>query len=109
MRRKSKGGLIILAIIIIIIALFIIFTGFFVSKPLLSQKSSDNYTYWFFRSGTGLPFLSSPESLAIKRYGKSNAVNKVILTQEVLNKIENKKITRLPYIGFFYTLSMIGK
>lgn len=108
-KKNGKTGLIILSILLILIILLIIFTGFFVVKPIAASNINQKSTFWFIRIGTGLPFISSPESLAIKKFKKANILGSTAMLIQTLTKIKNKKIAKLPYIGLLYKLSLVLK
>lgn len=108
-RKNNKILIIVLTIIFTLLLLIVLFTGFFVTQPILSSNINQNYTYWFIRINTGLPFISSADSLAIKKFKNSNPLSKSIVLVQTLAIIKDKKIARLPYIPLFHTLSMIGK
>ncbi len=98
-----------IAIGVFILLLVVIFftTGFFVIQPIGAVPQG--VTVWYFRVGTNLPFIASPDGLSLERTGEVSLMGRLVIAGQVSNLIKNKIILRMPYLKFMYLISTGGK
>jgi hypothetical protein len=62
-------------------------------------------TYWYFRPGSGLSFISSAEGMLEDEGVGVNVLTRAITTGVTLNKVKERRIVKFPYSRFLYWLS----
>lgn len=99
MKKKNNSILIILIILVILVVLIYFITGLYIvpANPLSKGKP-----YWFVRTGTHFPFLSSPYSL-MKSAGNINiAIGKA---KQIVSFQEEKVMITFKYSEYLYDIT----
>jgi hypothetical protein len=100
MSKKRKNTLLFVILLILILFLaFYFFTGFYIIPPGAISKGA---THWFIRSGTGYPFISSPNSI-LKRTKDFSSMKSNL--KKVLNFPKDKVIATFKYSNWLYSFT----
>jgi hypothetical protein len=98
---------VIISIILIgMLAIFYFTTGFFVIQPI--GAIPDGVTVWYFRLGTNMPFISSPDSFCLKATGSVNLFGRGIAMTMFGKNFKDKILIKFPYTRTLYLLSTSG-
>lgn len=100
MKRSAKIFVTILAVAALLLYAFYSLTGFSVQPP--KNFPPNGVTVWFFRRGTGMPFLSSPDSQIRKAEGSPSG------TLVPLVPLENRVLARFAFNHDWYLKSTGG-
>jgi hypothetical protein len=106
----AQGGKKVLFIIIaaILLALGALSTtGFFVVNPIPTVPEGE--TIWYYRRGTGLPFVSSADSLTVKAGKTVSSEERSAMNARVAGIIGKKVISKLGYSKQMYLFSTGNK
>jgi hypothetical protein len=107
MKKSQKTFIVVSLLVLIFATAFYSLTGFITIQPL--GMLPDGITIWYFRNGTDLPFITSPDGLSLQRTGQLTLMNRMAAMSTLTDAIENKIILRLPYSKVLYSISTGGK
>ena len=102
--------LIVLAVIFLLVEwglLFYFTTGFFVIQP--TGALPEGVTVWYWRHGTGFPFVSSADGFLVDKQGDVSLLDRVIVLTALTELIAQLKIASLPYSRTLYLISTGGR
>jgi hypothetical protein len=103
-KNKGKYGL---AVILLSCVLFYLSFGFFVVQPLGAVP--EGKTVFYFRLGTGLPFVCSADGM-LEKNGKGVSIfGRLGAMAGIVERMEGRIILRLPYSKQLYLISTGGK
>ncbi len=103
-------GLVALAVIFVLScwACFYYFTtGFFVIQPIGALP--EGATVWYWRYGTGLPFIFSADGLLFDKQGSVSLLGRGFVLAALVEPIAQLKIASLPYSKMLYLISTGGR
>ena len=103
-------GLIVLAVIFLLVEVGLLFyftTGFFVIQP--TGALPKGATVWYWRYGTGLPFVSSADGFLVDRPGGVSLLGRRFVLSSLAELIAQLKIASLPYSKTLYLISTGGR
>jgi len=106
MAQASKGKKIAIAVAVTLalaVAAFWNLTGFYVVPPISNVPKGE--TIWFYRRGTGLPFISSADGLNIEHHNGVTAQTRGAMNALVANIIGKRVISKFGYSQGFYMKS----
>jgi len=103
--KKSRKVPIILGIVLVCLLFYFCF-GFFVIQPVGAIPKG--ITILYFRLGTSIDFIESPDGLAEKAGGVS-LLSRAMAMGTFMKARGNYIIIRLPYMHFLYLISTGGK
>ena len=104
MKRKK---IIIISFVIAITLIILYFTtGFFVIQPIGALP--EGATVWYVRNNINLPFISSADGFLLKETGQVSLLTRSAAMGGIMDLINDKKIMRLPYMAFLYSISTGG-
>jgi len=109
MSIKPKG-LIVLAVIFLPVEVGLLFyfgTGFFVIQP--AGALPEGATVWYWRYGTGLPFISSADGFLVDMQGGASLLDRGFFLAVLAELIAQLKIASLPYSKTLYLISTGGR
>ena len=104
--KGSKGKRItVVAVAILAVAVLSFFnlTGFYVVPPI--SKLPKGETIWFYRRGTGLPFISSADGLNLEHHNGVTIQTRGAMNALVANIIGKRVISKHSYSQGFYMKS----
>jgi len=102
--------LIILAVIFLLVEMGLLFyftTGFFVIQPTGALPKGT--TVWYWRYGTGLPFISSADGFLVDTQGGVSLLGRRFVLASLAELIVQLKIASLPYSKTLYLISTGGR
>jgi hypothetical protein len=102
--------LIALAVIFLLVewgSLFYFTTGFFVIQPIGALP--EGATVWYWRYGTGLPFISSADGFLVDNQRDVSLLNRGLILAVLVEPITHIKIASLPYSKTLYLISTGGR
>lgn len=102
--------LILLAVIFLLVEMGLVFfftTGFFVIQPTGALPKGT--TVWFWRYGTGLPFISSADGFLVDTRGDVSLSGRRLVLASLGGLIAQLKIASLPYSKTLYLISTGGR
>jgi hypothetical protein len=102
--------LIALAVIFLLVEVGLLFyftTGFFVIQPIGALH--DGATVWYWRYGTGLPFISSADGLLVDKQEGVSLLGRGFVLAALAGPITQLKIACLPYSKTLYLISTGGR
>jgi hypothetical protein len=103
-------GLIVLAAIFLLVEVGLLFyctTGFFVIQP--TGALPEGATVWYWRYGTGLPFISSADGFLVDKQGGLSLLDRQFFLAALAELIAQLKIAYLPYSKTLYLISTGGR
>jgi hypothetical protein len=109
MRIKPRR-LTVLAVVFLVVewsVLFYFTTGFFVIQP--TGALPEGATVWYWRYGTGLPFVLSADGFLVDKQGGVSLFDRVWVLATLSELIAPLKITSLPYSKMLYLISTGGR
>jgi hypothetical protein len=109
MRIKPRR-LTVLAVIFLLIEwglLFYFTTGFLVIQP--SGALPQGATVWYWRYGTGLPFVLSADGFLVDKQEGVSLLDRILVLTTLSELIAQLKITSLPYSKTLYLISTGGR
>jgi hypothetical protein len=108
--KLKPRGLIALAVIFVLscwTCFFYFTTGFFVIQPIGALP--EGATVWYWRYDTGLPFISSADSLLVDKQGGVSLLGRGFVLAALVEPITQLKIASLPYSKTLYLISTGGR
>lgn len=105
--KARKKVLLFIVIILVLCGAVYSLTGFVTIQPL--GMLPDGITIWYFRNGTELPFITSPDGLSLQKNGNLTLISRMAAISALTDAVENKIILRLPYSKTLYKISTGGK
>jgi hypothetical protein len=81
-------------------------TGLFVIQPIGALP--EGRTFWYWRVGTNLPFLSSPDGILLKRVGHVSILGRGLALGTIAQLLRDRKIAALPYSDTLYLITTKG-
>ncbi|MBN2565298.1 MAG: hypothetical protein JXB46_06275 [Candidatus Eisenbacteria bacterium] len=87
------------------LALFFL-TGFYVIQPL--GILPEGATIWFFRPGSGLPFVSSADGILLDAEGGVSLLGRMVALGELVPHVTKRQILRVGYSRWLYRRSTGG-
>jgi hypothetical protein len=102
--------LIVLAAIFLLVEMGLLFyftTGFFVIQPTGALPKGT--TVWYWRYGTGLPFISSADGFLVDTQGGVSLLGRRFVLASLAELIVQLKIVSLPYSKTLYLISTGGR
>ncbi len=102
--RKWGVGFVVLAIAIVA---FVGLTGFFVVPPIGGMP--EGVTVWYVRAGLNLPFVSSPDSLAMGEDGRLSLMGRAMGLSVFTDVAQDRILGRFPYSDALYRQSTGGR
>lgn len=106
-KPKPKPLKVALIVGIALLVFVYVFTGFFAIQPI--GAIPDGVTIWYFRIGSKMPFISSPDGMQVKAQGFVNLFGRMAAIGAFVDNFEKKIIARLPYSRALYLKSTGGK
>jgi hypothetical protein len=106
MAQASRGRKIAIAVAVTLaVALLSFFnlTGFYVVPPISRLPKGE--TIWFYRRGTGLPFISSADGLNLEHHNGVTVQTRGAMNALVANILGKRVISKHPYSQVFYMRS----
>jgi hypothetical protein len=94
----------ILLLVIILCGSFRMFCGIFVIQPIGALPEGATFVYW--RSGTELPFISSPDGLLMKSNLGVSLFGRGMVIAKYNEIMKEKEIVRLGYSQALYNQSI---
>jgi hypothetical protein len=89
--------------LLLLLVLFYFGFGFFVVQPI--GAIPDGVTIFYFRLGTKLPFVGSPDGLLIAKDQPVSLLGRVVVLAAVAETIADRRILNLPYLKPLYLWS----
>ena len=105
-KQPTSRWMVVLIIIAIIFAALFFVTGFFVIQPIGAVP--EGMTIWYYRLGTNMPFISSPDGLSLKDSGSVSLMGRMAAMGSFIGAFEDKIIARLGYSESLYLISTGG-
>ena len=108
--KLKPRGLMALAVIFVLscwACFFYFTTGFFVIQPMGALP--EGATVWYWRYGTGLPFISSADGLLVDKLGGVSLLRREFVLATLVEPITEVKIASLPYSKTLYLISTKGR
>jgi len=103
-------GLLVLAVVFLLVEVGFFFyftTGFFVIQPTGALPKGT--TVWYWRYGTGLPFISSADGFLVDTQGGVSLLGRRFVLASLAELIAQLKIASLPYSKTLYLISTGGR
>jgi hypothetical protein len=107
MTQRGKKALIIVIAAIVLVFGALSMTGFYVVNPITTVPEGE--TIWFYRRGTGLPFVSSADGLNVTRGNGVNIDSRSSMNTKVAQIIGKKVISKFAYSSALYLYSTGNK
>lgn len=104
--RKNRLLIALLAIGLLLVAAYG-FTGLYVVQPI--GVVPEGTTIWYWRAGSGLPFLSSPDSMAMTDDGRLSLLERGTAMAVFTETAEDRILARLPYVERLYLMTTDGR
>jgi hypothetical protein len=106
--KKKKGWFLPTVLAMFGFALFTyLFLGIFVVQPIGAVPDGRTVIYW--RSGTDLPFITSPDGYLIDKSLDVTLMGRGLVAGRLAKELDGRIIVRLPYWKFLYLQSTGGK
>ncbi len=83
------------------------FTGLYIVQPIGALP--EGVTIWYFRSGTNLPFITSPDGFLLQNQGSVSLLSRAVVFGTLTKIVLDRKIARFPYMKSLYLISTDGK
>ena len=96
-----------IALVLVLLLLSFFLTGFIVIQPIGALPEGG--TIWYWRVGTSLPFIASPDSIAAAATGGVSLIGRASAMGAIAQIIENRRIASLPYMDWMYLRSTGGE
>jgi hypothetical protein len=107
MAQGGKRALIIVVAILVLIAGGASTTGIFVVNPIPTVPEGE--TVWYYRRGTGLPFVSSADGLNVAQGAGVTQDSRASMNAKIARLIGAKVISKLGYSRALYLYSTGNK
>ncbi len=105
-KKKNHAAPIIFLALAIAMIITYATTGFLVVQPI--GAIPDGITVWYTRSGTDLPFITSPDGRCLDRGLGVSLMNRGFALSAIMDQMEDNIIARLPYMKTLYLISTDG-
>jgi hypothetical protein len=102
----KKAFLIVVAVIVVALGALSM-TGFFVVNPITTVPKGE--TIWYYRRGTGLPFVSSADGLNVKRGTGVTPESRSATNATIAQIIGKRVISKFDYANSLYLYSTGNK
>jgi len=106
-RRRINVTVLVLVGSLLIAGVIYFTVGLFVIQPIGAIPEGATILYW--RHGTNLPFISSPDGLLLNKGQGVSLLGRVVVLGVVGKLLEKRKIIVLPYSRTLYLISTGGK
>jgi len=105
--RKPKKIVIYFFLAAILLIIFCrLYLGIFVVQPIGAIPDGTTIIYW--RGNLNLPFVSSPDGLAVKSGAGLSLLSRGIMLGAFIEPIKKRELLALPYSEFLYLWSTDG-
>lgn len=106
MKKRNLVSLVIVGTLILVLLLGYFTCGIFVIQPIGAIPEGATVVYW--RPGTILPFISSPDAICQKHVGYVNLLGRGMALGTAGKVVAERKIITLPYSRTLYLFSTGG-
>jgi len=105
-RRRQSKRLGILLVLIMLGSFTYFTTGLFVVQPIGALPKG--VTIWYWRCGTRLPFICSPDGLLLQTQGSVSLMGRAAVLASLVEPVKKREIVSLPYSRTLYLISTKG-